>query len=100
MALSILSAPDGPRSATLIFALFNNVHMVGSPEQTLHYTAVRTPSQEMSRSCDRERHTTAYLLFRLCLLHIVSPDLDAWGQDASGEVGHIDPQEMGHLLSS
>lgn len=41
-----------------------------------------------------------YLLFRLGLLHIVSPHLDARGEDASGEIGHVDPQEVRHLLSS
>lgn len=53
----------------------------------------------MSKSCDSGEMTT-YLLFSLRLLHIVSPHLDAWGKDASGEIGHIDPQEVGHLLSS
>lgn len=68
--------------------------------QASHCMAAGTSSQEMLRVCDPEIKTTTYLLFSLCLLYIVSAHLDAWGEDASGEVGHIDPQEVGHLLSS
>lgn len=94
------------KSATLMLAalrseqqaLFNYLHTASSPAQASHYTAARTSSPELS--CDTQRDTIAYLFFSLCLLHIVSPHLDARSEDAPGEIGHVDPQEVGHLLSS
>lgn len=41
-----------------------------------------------------------YLFLSLCLLDIIPPHLDARGEDASGEISHVDTQEMGHLLGS
>lgn len=41
-----------------------------------------------------------YLLFSLRLLDVIPSHLDARGEDSSGEIGHIDTQEMGHLLGS
>lgn len=41
---------------------------------------------------------TTNLLFRLCLLHVVSADFDAWGKDGAGELGYIHAQEVTELL--
>jgi hypothetical protein len=61
--------------------------------------AVLRTTQENPHSKSPQPGKT-YLLFSLRLLHIVSSHLDAWGEDTSSEIRHIDPQEVGHLLGS
>ena len=42
----------------------------------------------------------AYLLLRLSLLDVIPSHLDARGEDPSGEISHIDTQQVGHFLGS
>lgn len=41
-----------------------------------------------------------HLLLRLRLLDIIPSHLDARGEDSSGEIGHVDTQEVGYFLGS
>lgn len=42
----------------------------------------------------------SYLFFRLGLLHILSPHFDPRREDGTGELQHVDAQQMAQFLSS
>lgn len=56
-----------------------------------------TLSEEAARAPARAR---AYLLLGLRLLDVIPSHLDAGREDSSGEIGHVDTQEVGHFLGS
>lgn len=63
----------------------------------LTLTSAMTLSEEAARAPARAR---AYLLLGLRLLDVIPSHLDAGREDSSGEIGHVDTQEVGHFLGS
>lgn len=55
------------------------------------------PAEEAARAPATGR---AYLLLGLRLLDVIPSHLDAGREDSSGEIGHVDTQEVGHFLGS
>lgn len=65
--------------------------------------AVQASPWPLQRPLPRRRpdpSQRAYLLLRLSLLDVIPSHLDARGEDSSGEIGHVDTQQVGHFLGS
>lgn len=71
------------------------------PITSVAQTGPRTSHHsDPARKAARAPGPRAYLLLRLCLLDVVPAHLDARGEDPSGEIRHVDTQEVGHFLGS
>lgn len=58
------------------------------------------PATVLAKEVAQPPSQRAHLLLRLRLLDVIPPHLDARGEDSSGEIGHIDTQQVGYFLGS